>query len=119
MPNRYAEKKSTLPTTYVEFIETCNGWEGDLGQEIGYVVLWDKDTIQERWDAYEMQLNLEDNWFPFGSDGGGEMLCFDLDSNGDTVYQIPYIGMSCEEAVLRCKSFGDIVRIINGKHPQM
>jgi hypothetical protein len=116
MQNRYAEKKPTLPTTYVEFIEANNGWEGELGQKIGYVVIWDKDTIQERWDAYEMRLYLDDRWFPFGSDGGGEMLCFDLQSKGDTVYTIPYVGMSGDEAMLRCKSFREIARIVNEKH---
>ena len=114
MPNRYAEKKSVLPPIYVEFIETNNGWEGDLGQEFGYVILWGKDTIQERWDAYEMRQYLDDRWFPFGSDGGGEMLCFDLDSKSDATYLIPYIGMSGDEATLRYNSFEDIARIIKG-----
>lgn len=66
MPDRYAEKRSVLPPSYVEFIETDNGWEGDLGEELGYVVLWAKETIQERWDDYEMGRYLSDRWFPFG-----------------------------------------------------
>ena len=46
MPDRYAEKKSVLPPSYLGFIETNNGWEGDLGEEYGYVVLWEKETIK-------------------------------------------------------------------------
>ncbi|MGO9469770.1 MAG: SMI1/KNR4 family protein [Isosphaeraceae bacterium] len=74
MPDRYVEKRSVLPLSYVEFIETNNGWEGDLGEEIGYVILWDTETIQERWGDYEMTGYLSDRWFPFGSNGGDEML---------------------------------------------
>lgn len=116
MPDRYTEKKPVLPPSYIEFIETNNGWEGDLGEEFGYVVIWDKETIQDRWESYEMQKYLDDRWFPFGSDGGDEMLCFDLDSRGDSISMLPFIGMSDEEAIARYNSFGDIARIIRRSH---
>ena len=115
MPDRYVEKRSALSLSYVEFIETNNGWEGDLGEELGYVILWNKETIQERWDACEMTRYLSDRWFPFGSDGGGEILCFDLDSGGDAVFWIPYIGMSDQEAMLQAYTFEDIAHSINEK----
>ncbi len=113
MSDRYTEKRQLLPSAYVEYIETFNGWEGDLGDKLGYVVLWDKETIQERWDSYEMAQYLSDQWFLFGSDGGDEMLCFDLESAGDSVFAIPYIGMSGEEAMLRYDSFKELVDIIS------
>jgi SMI1 / KNR4 family (SUKH-1) len=115
MPDRYFEKKAVLPTSYVEFIETSDGSEGDLGEELGYVALWAKESIQERWDAYEMASCLSDRWFPFGSNGGGEMLCFDLDSGGDGVCWMSYIGMSDEDAMQRAYSFKDIAQTINEK----
>ncbi len=117
MQDRYVEKRSALPPSYVEFIETNNGWEGDLGEELDfdYVILWDKETLQSQWDGYEMGQYLIDRWFPFGSNGGGEMLCFDLGSGGDRVFWIPFIGMSDDEAMLRHESFMDIARIITGK----
>jgi hypothetical protein len=77
-------------------------------------VLWDKETIQERWSDYEMAQYLEGRWFPFGSDGGDEILCFDLESGGDSVFSIPFIGMSGEEAVPRYESFETIARPIRG-----
>jgi len=116
MPDRYTEKKTLLPSSYVEYIETLNGSEGDLGEELGYIVLWDREVIQERWNDYEMSQYLSDRWFPFGSDGGGEMLCFDLESGGDSVFWLPYIGMSEEEAMLRYKSFKDIADQFRGRH---
>jgi hypothetical protein len=120
MPDRYADTKPFLPSAYVGFIETHSGWEGDLGTELesDHVVLWAKEAIQERWDAYEMERYLSDRWFPFGSDGGDEMLCFDLDSASDAVFWIPFIGMSDEEAMLRYNSFKDVVRSIAKKESE-
>ncbi len=112
MENRYAKLRDKLPQCYVEFIESHDGWEGDLGDELGYPIIWNQELVQENWDGYEMALYLTERWFPFGSDGGGEMLCFDLASGSDKVFWIPYIGMSDEEAMLRDYSFTDIVAAI-------
>jgi hypothetical protein len=112
MADRYIEMRSLLPLSYVNYIEKHNGWEGDLGEEFGYIILWDKEMIQERWETYEVARYLSDRWFPFGSDGGGEMLCFDLESGGDRVFWISFVGMADEEAILRFDSFKDIARII-------
>ena len=117
MPDRYTDKKSILPPTYLEFIDSINGWEGDLGEEFDfdYVMIWAKETIQERWDAYQMTQYLDERWFPFGSNGGAEMLCFDLASESDAVFWIPYLGMSGEEAILRYKSFSEVARAVKDK----
>jgi hypothetical protein len=101
-----------LPQSYVKFIESHDGWEGDLGGELGYVVIWKLETIQERWDGYEMGQYLSHKWFPFGSDGGGEMLCFNLASGTDRVYWIPYIGMSDRDAMPWRESFAEVAAAI-------
>jgi len=108
MKDLYSERRSQLPQSYVSFIERKGGWEGELGNDLGYVVLWEKESIQESYDAYEMAQYLSDRWFPFGSDGGGEMLCFDLQAGNDQVWCLPFIGMSDEESMLRYKSFEEI-----------
>jgi hypothetical protein len=112
MADRYTELRSALPRSYVQFIESHNGWEGDLGDDLGYVVIWNRETIQERWDGYKMAQYLSQRWFPFGSNGGGEMLCFDLPSGRDQVFWLPYIGMSDEEAIIRYDSFADVAAAI-------
>jgi hypothetical protein len=112
MADFYTERRAQLPPSYVAFIENHGGWEGDLGDELGYVVLWNWATIQEWYDDYEMAQYLSARWFPFGSNGGGEMLCFDLPSGTDRVYWIPYIGMSDEEAILRYDSFAEIIAAV-------
>lgn len=108
MSERYAEMLAKLPRSYVEFIDSQDGWEGDLGEELGYVVIWNRKAIGDRWDAYEMALYLSDRWFPFGSNGAGEMLCFDLASGSDTVFWMPYIGMSDKEAMVQPFAFADV-----------
>ena len=112
MTDLYTERRAQLPSSYVSFIEGHGGWEGDLGEEFGYVVLWDRDTIQERYDGYEMAQRLSARWFPFGSDGGGEVLCFDLPSGTDKVYWVSYIGMSDEDAMLWYDSFAEIAAAV-------
>ena len=105
MSNRYHDKRDLLPLSYLDYIERHNGWEGDLGDEYGYVVIWNKESIQERWTGYEMFEYISDYWFPFGSDGGGEMMCFDLRRNDDAIFFMPYVGMSNEDAMWQYDSF--------------
>jgi hypothetical protein len=112
MADKYTDIRSALPASYVQFIETSGGWEGDLGDNLGYVVLWEPPTIQERWDGYQMSEYLGDRWFPIGSDGGGEMLCFDLPSRTDRVFYLPFIGMASEQPIPRYDSFADVATAI-------
>jgi SMI1 / KNR4 family (SUKH-1) len=115
MADLYNEKKAILPRGYVDFIEVNNGWEGDLGEESGYLMLWKREAIQEFYDNYEMKEFLSDHWFPFGSNGGGEMLCFDLDSGTDRVLLMPFVGMDDEDVMLAYHSFEDIACILREK----
>jgi len=112
MSDRYAEKKGALPPTYIDYIETHNSWEGFLSGDEEYVILWDKEAIQQNYTGYEMNEYLNPRWFAFGSNGGGEMLCFDLDSQSDAVYMLPFIGMSDETPILAHESFRDLAKRI-------
>jgi hypothetical protein len=112
MADKYTDSRSALPPSYVHFIESYNGWEGDLGDDLWYVVLWDRESIQDHWESYQMAEFLGEQWFPFGSDGGGEMLCFAMPSDSDRVFYLPFIGMSAERAVPRYESFADVATAI-------
>jgi hypothetical protein len=114
MADIYAENKPLLPAAYVDFIETNDGWEGFLKDKDEYVVLWPKELIQENYDGYQMREYLDRRWFPIGSNGGGEMLCFDMLSRDGAVYWLPFIGMSDERPILRHESFSDIVGRLEG-----
>ncbi len=110
--DRYDELQDKLPSSYKDFIESNSAWEGYLGDDFGYAVIWCRTSIQERWNEYEMAQYLSEHWFPFGSNGGGEMLCFDLLSMSDCVFQMPYIGMSDDEALPYWQSFAEVIAII-------
>lgn len=112
MTDIYTERRAQLPDSYIAFIDHHNGWEGDLGEDLGYVILWKRELIQENYDGYEMARYMSRRWFPIGSNGGGEMLCIDTSSNTDQVFWLPFIGMSDEEALLRYNSFADVVAAI-------
>ena len=72
MADKYNDSRTSLPVSYVRYIEAHGGWEGDLGDDLGYVVLWDPTSIQDRWKSYQMAEFLGERSFPFGSDGGDE-----------------------------------------------
>ncbi|MDR3637833.1 MAG: SMI1/KNR4 family protein [Isosphaeraceae bacterium] len=108
MSDPYVEMRAALPSSYIEYIEANNGWEGFLTGNDEYVVLWDKEAIAEHYDSYKMREYLDQRWFAFGSNGGGELLCFDLSSGIDSVYWLPFIEMSDEQPILRHKSFKDL-----------
>lgn len=112
MADRYVEFRAILPAAYVEYIEANEGWEGEVGQGLDYVMLWSKAEIQKYWGDYEMATSLGDRWFAFGSNGGGEMLCFDLNLKNDQVFWLPYIGMADEEPLMQDYTFKDIARVI-------
>ena len=115
MSDHYIEKRSQLPGSYVAYLEKHNGWEGDLGDYYGWVVILDKERIQEHWAMYEVAKYLPDYWFPFGHNGGGDMLCFDLRKKGDPTYLVPYIAMLEEDAQDHCVSFELIATEIEKK----
>lgn len=113
MADRYDALRNRLPSSYVQFVESQGGWEGYLGDEIdAYIVIWDRGSIQERWESYEMAQYLSERWFPFGSDGGGEMLCFDLASGSESVFWIPYVGMDDKDAIAQAYTFADLAAAI-------
>lgn len=117
MADRYARLRNKLPPSYVKFMESRDGWAGDLGDELGYVDVWSRDRVQENWRGYQMANRLSDRWFAFGSDGGGEMLCFDLESESDAIFWINFISMSDEDALKQPFSFADVAAAIGGIEP--
>jgi hypothetical protein len=51
MLDRYTTLRDKLPPSYLEFIESHDGGKGELGDELGYFVIWSRDSIQENWDG--------------------------------------------------------------------
>lgn len=97
--------KDRLPESYLEFILENKRFCGDLGEEFGYVDIWEIgfltsvfDTICNAFDS------MGRDWFPIGSNGGDETICINLISPAKELFYIPGISISDEDATLYCSS---------------
>src|SRR5512139_3305998 len=72
-----AESKVELPEDYIALLHYSNGGEGELGVEPGWFQLWPAEKVMEFNQGYEVETNAP-GFFGFGSNGGGEMLAFDM-----------------------------------------
>jgi hypothetical protein len=95
-----AESKVELPETYIALLHYSNGGEGELGVDPGWFQLWPVEQVIELNQLYEVEANVP-GFFGFGSDGGGEMLAFDMRGGKPwKVVMIPFIPMQVEYAVV-------------------
>jgi hypothetical protein len=107
---RYKER---LPKSYLEFISKEQRFFGIVGGDFNcYVDIRDAKQIDELWNGYEFPEFLDNDWFPIGSDGGGEMIAIKLTSDEQELYFLPFIGMSSEEPVYFCESFSSLYEAI-------
>ncbi|MGR3808246.1 SMI1/KNR4 family protein [Pasteurella testudinis] len=77
-----------LPEDYLEFMLSCNGGEGFVGDD--YFILWEIDDLINYNKEYEVNKYLT-NVFLIGSNGGGEAIGFKLENMN--VIRVPFIGM--------------------------
>ena len=96
-----------LPDGFIEFYRSSNGAE--IYKDENYCLLW---LITEL-----MQLNIDynvseyaPNFFVFGSNGGGSAFC--IEKSSGYIYEIPFIGMSNEEAIFISKDFNEFIDIL-------
>ena len=101
-----AESKAELPEDYIALLHYSNGGEGELGVEPGWFQLWPAEKIIEFNRGYEVETNIP-GFFGFGSNGGGEMLAFDMRGGKPwKVVMIPFIPMQAENAIVIADDFG-------------
>lgn len=93
-----------LPDNFIDFFRKANGSEINKSQD--YIVLWPIRDIIDLNKKYNVEL-FAPGFFIFGSDGGGTAYAIEKDSGN--VYDIPFIGMSKDDAVLKNKSFLDFI----------
>ncbi|WP_223585057.1 SMI1/KNR4 family protein [Sphingobacterium sp. GVS05A] len=93
-----------LPEGFIEFFKDSNG--ADISSDENYIVLWAlTDMIQLNRD-YNVDEYAPD-FFIFGSNGGGT--AYTVKKSNSDIYEIPFIGMSNEEAVFRNKTFSEFI----------
>lgn len=96
-----------LPGFYVELMARSNGIEGFLSEE-NYVLLWPLEQLPGLNEGYGVTQFAPRLWL-FGSNGGDAGYAFDTRSNGLPVVEVPFIGMSLDEAKPKGSSFVDFL----------
>ncbi|MEN2416225.1 SMI1/KNR4 family protein [Flavobacterium mesophilum] len=93
-----------LPEGFIAFFKEANG--ADISTDEKFVVLWELTDMIE----LNLDYNVEEyapEFFIFGSDGGDTAFAIEK-STGD-IYEMPFIGMSKEEAIFLNKTFMEFI----------
>jgi hypothetical protein len=113
MQNLIEKYQDRLPKSYLEFMSANKRFSGYLNDEMGYVDIWDKTILHEVFESICEQFEgMGRDWFPIGSNGGGETICIRLTSSLKELYFIPAISISDQHADLYCGSFSQIYEAI-------
>jgi hypothetical protein len=113
MENLIDKYKDRLPDSYLEFISKNQEFEGDLGDELGYVVLWDVNLLSQIFELIcEHHDNIGRDYFPIGSDGGGENICIKLTASSKELFYIHSISTSDKDAIFFCDSFDKLYNAV-------
>lgn len=93
-----------LPKGFIEFFKESNGAE--ISTDENYTLLWAlTDMIQLNKD-YSVE-EYAPEFFIFGSDGGDT--AYAVEKSTSYIYEMPFIGMSKEEAVFINKTFTEFI----------
>jgi hypothetical protein len=112
------ESRIELPEEYLTLMLHSNGGEGDLAIEPGWFQIWPAEQVIELNRGYEVEKNAP-GFFAFGSDGGGEMLAFDIrEGKPWKVVMIPFIPMTADHAVTIAEDFEAFVRAMGHKYDE-
>ena len=104
--------KRQLPEAYLALLLYSDGGEGELSVEPGWLQLWPAAEVMKYNKIYEVDKALP-HFFGFGSNGGGELLAFDLRDRGSCrVAMIPFVPMTESEAIVIAENFEAFVRAI-------
>lgn len=97
-----------LPSGYLAMLEESNGGEGDLSIDPGWIALWCAEDVISNNTGYRVAEYLP-GFLGFGSNGGGELLAFDV-RRGEPypIVMVPFIPMAAEDAVQIAHSFEEL-----------
>lgn len=100
-----AETDFQLPVGFIDFYKEANG--ADIRLDDNYVVLWALTELIELNEAYKVKEYAPD-YLIFGSNGGDTAYCFEKSSGH--IFEMPFIGMSKEEAIFKCHTFKEFMK---------
>lgn len=96
-----------LPVGFIDFFIGSNGAYITSGES--YVHLWALTNMFQLNKEYNVEEYAPD-FFIFGSDGGDT--AFAIEKVTGYIYEMPFIGMSKDEAILRNKNFSGFISAI-------
>jgi hypothetical protein len=96
-----------LPKGFIDFFMDANG--ADISTNEKYILLWALTDMVQLNKEYNVE-EYAPEFFIFGSDGGDTAFAVEK-STGD-IYEMPFIGMSKEEAVFKNNTFTDFIENI-------
>jgi len=91
-----------LPADYRIFLLQSNGGEGFIGKH--YLILWRAEELFQFNRDYQVD-DYAPGFLMFGSDGGGDGFAFDKRTSPFRVMEVPFIGMSVNDAFFIADSF--------------
>ena len=94
----------TLPVGFIDFFNETNG--ADISTDNHYVVLWQLTEMIKLNKEYKVEEYAPD-FFIIGSDGGDT--AYAVERNTGLIFELPFIGMSKEAAILRNSTFTEFV----------
>jgi SMI1/KNR4 family protein SUKH-1 len=101
-----------LPAAYLEQLAASNGGEGDLGVDPGWISFWPAETVVTSNVDYAVAEFLP-GFFGFASNGGGELLAFDVRGGEPySIVMVPFVPMDIEHAVPIASSFDELRNLI-------
>jgi cell wall assembly regulator SMI1 len=95
-----------LPDDYRDFLTRFNGGEGFIGKH--YVILWKAEELHQLNQDYQVS-EYAPGFLMFASDGGGDGFAFDTRSRSYRVMEVPFIGMSVDDAFFVADSFTELL----------
>lgn len=96
-----------LPQGFIDFFKKANG--GDISTGEKYILLWALTDMVQLNKEYNVE-EYAPGFFIFGSNGGDT--AFTIEKSTGDIYEMPFIGMSKEEAVFKNKSFTKFIESI-------
>ena len=94
----------TLPKDFLDFFIKSDGAE--IRTEDYYVLLWPISEIMQLNEDYGVE-EYAPGFFLFGSDGGGN--AYAIEKATGFIFELPFIGMSKDEAIFKSKTFTDFI----------
>jgi hypothetical protein len=101
------EIKFKLSIGFIDFFKETNG--ADISSDQKYILLWPLTDMIQLNKEYNVDVYAPE-FFIFGSDGGDT--AYAIEKKTGYIFEMPFIGMSKEEAVIICQSFSDFIKSI-------